>query len=133
MAERVNAPQRRLTRRTFSGRNSSGITTLRYLAPGFHSVSGMRGISNRSVVAGIPAAAMHAPHQPQLRRVDVAAVRVQHCLVGDVHRHHAAEHQMAAAGQFDRLERLALEGDGAVGDAGAVRSWPRGVWRAGLR
>src|SRR5690348_16263680 len=57
----------------------------------------------------IPAATVHAPDEVELRRIDVASVRIQHELVGNVDRHHMAENHRAIDADLDDDQPLALE------------------------
>ena len=53
--------------------------------------------------AAVQTSAVHPADQVQLRRVDVAALRILDGLVGDVHAQDAPDHQVAAMRQFNKL------------------------------
>ena len=81
--------------------------------------------------AGVPAAAVHAADQIELRGIDVALRRIEHGLVAHMGGYHLAQHQELLGRQIDDLVKLAFEGDRALGDSrrldpgGGQRCQPR--------
>lgn len=72
--------------------------------------SGMRGISTPVGRACIPPAAMHAPDQPHLRRIEIEARCILHAIVTHMHRDDTPHDDGVVPGRHE-LENLAFQRD----------------------